>query len=188
MKLYRGIGTQLLIRMNHPLHQFRYCPRCGSNQFLIHDVKSKKCADCSFIYYANVSTAVAAVIRNTEGDLLVATRANDPAKGMFDLPGGFVDMDETVEEALIREVKEETGLVVEKVKYLFSCPNKYIYSSMIIHTMDLFFECQIAPYSAFYASDDVAELQYIPFEKLKSEEFGLYSIQQAIKKLTKLLA
>ncbi|HCC86103.1 MAG TPA: DNA mismatch repair protein MutT, partial [Porphyromonadaceae bacterium] len=47
--------------MNHPLHQFHYCPRCGSAAFAEHNEKSKKCAECGFIYYFNSSAAVVAV-------------------------------------------------------------------------------------------------------------------------------
>ena len=65
---------------------------------------------CGFVYYFNSSAATAIFITNRVGELLVVRRAKEPAKGTFDLPGGFVDMYETAEEAIIREVKEETGL------------------------------------------------------------------------------
>ena len=47
-------------------------------------------------------------------ELLVCRRAKEPAKGTLDLPGGFIDMNETGEEGVSREVWEETGLKVEK--------------------------------------------------------------------------
>ena len=62
-------------------------------------------------------------------------RAKEPAKGTLDLPGGFVDMGETVEQGMIREIKEETGLDVEEIQYLFSSPNVYMYSGMGVHTL-----------------------------------------------------
>ena len=86
--------------MAHPLHQFRFCPKCGSSQFAENNEKSKKCADCGFVYYFNSSAAVVAVIENAAGEILVARRAKDPAKGTLDLPGGFIDMHETAEEAV----------------------------------------------------------------------------------------
>jgi 8-oxo-dGTP diphosphatase len=53
----------------------------------------------------------AAIIR--DGKVLIVRRARPPAKGLFTLPGGGVEAGETLHDALIREVREETGLAVE---------------------------------------------------------------------------
>lgn len=114
--------------MEHPLSQFKYCPKCGSAHFEVHNEKSKQCADCGFVYYFNPSSATVALILNERDELLVCRRAKEPAKGTLDLPGGFIDMTETGEEGVAREVREETGMKVAKAEYLFSLPNIYIYS------------------------------------------------------------
>ena len=93
--------------MEHPLDQFLYCPKCGSSHFEINNEKSKKCADCGFVYYFNPSAATVALILNEKNELLVCRRAKEPAKGTLDLPGGFIDMNETGEEGVAREVLEE---------------------------------------------------------------------------------
>lgn len=105
--------------MEHPLSQFRYCPKCGSEHFEIHNEKSKQCKDCGFVYYFNSSAATVALILNGRNELLVCRRAKEPAKGTLDLPGGFIDMAETGEEGVAREVKEETGMTVTQAEYLF---------------------------------------------------------------------
>lgn len=124
--------------MEHPLNQFKYCPKCGSAAFEIHNEKSKQCTDCGFVYYFNPSSATVALILNEKDELLVCRRAKEPAKGTLDLPGGFIDMNETGEEGVSREVEEETGLKVKKATYLFSLPNIYIYSGFPVHTLDMF--------------------------------------------------
>lgn len=167
----------------HPLDSFKYCPKCGSSQFLENNFKSKKCHNCGFVYYYNTSASVAVMIKNSKGELLVATRAHEPAKGTFDLPGGFIDMDETAEEAAAREILEETGLTVIETKYLFSIPNKYVYSGFEVQTMDLFFECKVKEGTIPQAEDDVASLQFIPINHLNPDDFGLASIKEAIQKL-----
>ena len=43
--------------MEHPFSQFKYCPKCGSVHFEINNEKSKRCADCEFVYYFNPSAA-----------------------------------------------------------------------------------------------------------------------------------
>ena len=90
--------------MSHVLDKFKFCPVCGSQHFEINNFKSKKCKDCGFTYYLNPSSATVAFILNEKEELLVVRRKNEPAKGTLDLPGGFVDMDETGEEGVAREV------------------------------------------------------------------------------------
>lgn len=104
----------------HPLNYFAHCPVCGSDNFNVNDAKSKRCNDCGFVYYLNPSAATAAFILNENNELLVVVRKQEPARGTYDLPGGFCDMDETAEQGIAREVKEETNLDVTDVQYLFA--------------------------------------------------------------------
>ena len=97
--------------MEHPLSQFRYCPKCGSEHFDIHNEKSKQCKDCGFVYYFNPSSASVALILNKQNELLVCRRAKEPAKGTLDLPGGFIDMAETGEALL--------GLIIDLFDFRF---------------------------------------------------------------------
>ena len=103
----------------HPLHQFAYCPVCGQPTFVERNEKAKMCTHCGFVYYFNPSAAVACFIRNAAGELLLVRRAKEPGKGTLDLPGGFVDMYESGEEAAAREVREETGLEIHQCR---PCP------------------------------------------------------------------
>ncbi|GHT09669.1 DNA mismatch repair protein MutT [Bacteroidia bacterium] len=164
----------------HPLISFKYCPQCGSNRFVENNFKSNRCEDCGFVYYFNSSAAVAAFITNSEGELLVVRRAKEPVKGTLDLPGGFVDLYETAEEAVIREVREETGLLIRNPQYLFSLPNIYTYSKFDVHTIDLFYKCRITDLTGLQADDDAAELYFLPKKEIQPELFGLNSIRKAI--------
>ena len=166
--------------MRHPLESFRYCPRCGSHEFEIDGERSRRCSGCGFIYYANASASTAAIIMNSKGEVLLTRRAFDPAKGMLDLPGGFVDMNETAEEALIRELKEELGIEVQNPIYLFSLPNEYNFSRIIVHTLDLFFKVDVDDDIAIEANDDVALAQFYDLKDVNIENIGLDSIRRAI--------
>lgn len=165
----------------NPFDVFKYCPKCGSIHFVENDFKSKKCKDCGFVYYFNSAASTAAFIVGKDGKLLVARRAKEPAKGTLDLPGGFVDMRETAEEAIIREVKEETGLVISSPQYLFSLPNIYIFSKLEVHTLDIYYKCEIEDITGICAGDDVSELCFLDKKDINPDEFGLTSIRQAIK-------
>lgn len=164
----------------HPLEKFSFCPMCGSKHFEINNEKSKRCENCGFVFYANPSSATAAFIVNDKNELLVVKRGKEPAKGTLDLPGGFVDMDETAEEGMRREIKEETGLEVREMEYLFSIPNLYRYSGIDIHTLDMFFLCKVGSGETINASDDAADCFWVPFGEIHSEQFGLRSIRQAL--------
>lgn len=163
------------------MEAFKYCPVCGSAHFEVHNFKSKKCRDCGFTYYANPCSATAAFIVNDNDEMLVVRRAKEPAKGTLDLPGGFVDMGETVEEGMIREIKEETGLDITNIQYLFSSPNVYVYSGMGVHTLDMDYLARVhGSVPAIKAADDAAEALWIPIAQVNPAEFGLTSIRNAV--------
>lgn len=171
--------------MSHPLDKFLFCPVCGSRNWHVHNFKSKQCDDCGFTYYGNPSAANVAFILNDKDELLVVRRKKEPAKGTLDLPGGFTDMYESGEQGVIREVLEETGLTVEWAEYLFSLPNLYQYSGMTIHTLDMFFRCHMKSYDNMHAMDDAEDAQWIPLDKVRSEEFGLESVREGVVRFLK---
>lgn len=162
------------------LEKFHYCPVCGSKHFSANGPKSLKCRNCNFEYFLNASSAVVAFILNRNNELLVERRKYDPVKGTLDLPGGFVDVGETTEHGIAREVREETGLEVSSAKYLFSLPNKYRYGGIDIPTLDLFFLCEVKDELALQASDDAAECMWIPVDEIHTEQFGLRSVRQGL--------
>ena len=164
----------------HLLEKFKYCPICGSSHFEVKNEKSKLCSNCGFSYYMNPSSSTVAFIMNDKDELLVVRRGKMPAKGTLDLPGGFVDMNETGEEGIIREVKEETGLEVTEAKYIFSLPNIYLYSGINIHTLDMFFECNVKDTNIVKAMDDAEDYQWIALKDIRTELFGLRSIRAGL--------
>ena len=109
-------------------------------------------------------------------------RGKEPAKDTLDLPGGFVDNDETAEQGMVREIHEETGLTIDcaGLSYLFSIPNVYHYAGMDIHTLDLFFVCHVEDDVVIQAADDAAACFWVPLREVYVERFGLRSIRQAV--------
>lgn len=167
----------------HILDHFACCPACGSKNFMGNDFKSKRCADCGFTYYLNASAAVVAVVLDVSHRLLVARRRFEPARGTLDLPGGFVDAGESLEEAVRRELKEETGLTLSPERWLFSVPNRYLFSGMEIPTTDSFFLFRVPLDVDVVPRDDVASLVWMPVSSIDVEAFGLDSIRQGVRRL-----
>ena len=166
--------------MPHPLQLFIFCPVCGHGSFTERNEKAKQCDRCGFTYYFNPSGSVGVFLLNGNGELLIVRRAKEPSKGTLDLPGGFVDCFETAEDAVRREVKEETGLDVGSCNYLFSLPNIYPYQGFDVHTIDFFFECEAESFANARAADDAQEILVVSQSELRAEEFGLHSVSRAV--------
>ena len=155
---------------------------CGSHHFVENSKASKKCENCGFEFFMNPSSANVAIITNSKGEILVERRRNEPAKGTLDLPGGFCDLWETGEEGVAREVAEETGLRVQRATYLFSLPNQYPYSGLVVHTMDLFFLCHVEEAREVRAMDDAEDARWVALQDLRPELFGLKSVRRGVEK------
>lgn len=166
----------------HPFYRFQFCPICGSSHFGEHNAASRQCEDCGFTYYTNPRGATVAFIINSNNELLCGRRVNEPAKGMRDAPGGFMDLNETAEEGVCREVFEETGLTIipEQLRYLFSLPNRYPFSGIVCHTIDLFFEVRVEGRPSFKSNDDISRLEWVPLSDVHPEEFGMASIAKGL--------
>ncbi|MCQ2587208.1 MAG: NUDIX domain-containing protein [Treponema sp.] len=120
-------------------NDFSLCPKCGSKKIQNQGDRKWFCQDCGFILHNNVAAAVGAIICDKNKNVLFEVRAKDPRKGFLALPGGFVDADETLEEAIIRECKEEIGTEIESPEFLCSYPNTYEYKGIVYKTCDVFF-------------------------------------------------
>lgn len=160
---------------------FKFCPRCGSDKFEFQGEKSFLCGQCDFLLYINAAGAVAALILDSENRLLFVRRALEPHKGTLDLPGGFIDMGESAEQALEREIEEELNLKVHNYEFYRSFPNQYTLRGYTYHTVDLFFKVFVDDFSSLKAGDDAAELKFIPVQQVKLQEIGLDSIRQVVK-------
>ena len=104
---------------------------------------------------------VDAVILNEDCNrIILIRRKNDPFRGFWALPGGFVDVGETVEAACIREVHEETGIEVDIIKLLgvFSDPGRDPRG----HTVSVVFICRPV-FGEPKGMDDAMEAAWIPF-------------------------
>lgn len=93
--------------------EFNYCPRCGTA--IVHEERFGRvrpvCPQCGWIHFVDPKVA-AAVLVIQEGRVLLVRRVNEPFRGLWTLPAGFVNGGEDPAEAAVRECLEETGLNV----------------------------------------------------------------------------
>jgi 8-oxo-dGTP diphosphatase len=99
--------------------------------------------------------------KDNNSKILLVRRKNDPFKGMLSIPGGFVNEGETAEDAMMREAKEETSLVVKPIAILgvYSDPQR----DPRMHTISVTFVTRIVEGNED-ARDDAAALQWINVE------------------------
>lgn len=159
----------------------RYCPKCGAAALRFIESNLVHCDVCGFDLYLNTAAAVAALIPDEQGRLLIIERAEEPKKGTWDLPGGFADPGETAEEALRREVREELGLKVVSTQYLCSYPNTYEYKGMHYATMDLGFICRVeGTKSVKVSASEVSRLLTVPLAQIDVARFGFASVGRIV--------
>ncbi len=161
-----------------PSKVFRYCPHCGGPDFMPDTEKSLKCGICGFRYFINMNAAVAAIIRNENNEVLFTVRKHEPAAGMLDLPGGFVDLGETAEDAIVREIYEELNLEINNMEFVGTFTNKYIYGSIEYQTLDIVFNCTVKSFSELQVADDVSGYVFRDPASVDHQEIGLESIRK----------
>ncbi|MBI2886353.1 MAG: NUDIX domain-containing protein [Chloroflexi bacterium] len=96
-----------------------YCPRCATplSEAEHQGVRRPTCPSCGYVYYRDPKLAVA-VVAGRDGKVLLARRNHQPAMGLWTFPSGYVDAGEVVEEAAVREAREETGAEVALLKLM----------------------------------------------------------------------
>lgn len=109
---------QLILRAVHWLTwdtTLQYCSKCGEKAHKVTDLPEKKCAACEHPFYPSLSPAVMVLIQR-ENEILLA-RSPHYKPGIYATIAGFIDLGETAEAAVHREVKEEVGLEISNLEY-----------------------------------------------------------------------
>ncbi|MGD8843029.1 MAG: NUDIX domain-containing protein [Gammaproteobacteria bacterium] len=158
----------------------RFCPDCGNDSFRPESQRSWRCSSCDFLLYQNTAAAVAAIIVHA-GEVLFAVRAGAPGAGKLDLPGGFVDSDESAEHALARELGEELGLKDFEARYMASFPNTYPYRGIDYKTVDFIYVVELDARPALQAADDVSGIRWLPLGAIPMDEVAFTSIRSALR-------
>ena len=125
-------------------NDFNFCPNCGGKNVINHQNRKWTCPDCGYELYCNIAAAVGVIIYDKNGNILLEVRAKNPRKGFLALPGGFVDADESAEQAIVRECREEIGAQVCDVSFLCTNPNTYEFKNIEYKTCDIFFTARLS--------------------------------------------
>ena len=171
------------MKQYHPtLDAIRFCPNCGKPFRTEHCGNHTECPECGFVLFFNAAAAVAVLLRDAGGRLLLTRRAKEPAKGKLAFPGGFADIFETPEEAACRELAEECGITLppEKMNYFYSDSNRYRYRDVTYVSQDLYFTAEVADFSEARALDESAGIVCLRPEKIDLAEISFDSARNAL--------
>jgi len=141
----------------------KHCSACGG-ELVTRQLDGRPravCASCGTVSYVNpVPAAAVAVVE--DGRILLVRRAVEPKKGLWSLPAGFLEIDETVQECAMRESKEETGLdvVLDRIVDAITVFDDPRYVCLLIVFSGHVVGGQIAP------GDDAAEVGVFSLDEL----------------------
>ncbi len=144
---------------------FRYCSVCGGHLAeREHEGRLRKICDaCGFVMYQNSKPTADALILQ-DGKILLTKRANDPGKGLWELPGGFLEDDEHPEEGLRREMHEELQVDVH-IESLFGI---YMgtYGDERVSTLNICYIVSLAPEAKPRAGEEIAGWEWFDLREL----------------------
>lgn len=160
-----------------------FCPKCGSGLKTRRiDKKSRQiCPNCGFILYKNSAPCASVFILDKDNKLLLVKRAVKPFKGSWDIPGGFLEAGEDPEKGAIREIKEETGLVIQPLEIFGIFMD--VYGPEKIPTMNICYLAKVLGGRAKVGSDAI-KMNWFEQDKLPKKIAFKWS-RKAIKLLKK---
>lgn len=113
--------------------------------------------------------------------MLFTVRNQEPGFGKLDLPGGFIDNGETLEQGIRREIIEELQLELGTIEYFTSFPNTYPYKGTTYYTCDLFFTSRISSPPTFIEKSEIQKTVFLSPSEININDIAFKSIQNAVK-------
>lgn len=147
-------------------YAFRFCPDCGAPLASIDTERSlsQTCAACGAVHWRNAKPCAGVLVVNDKR-VLLGRRAVDPAKGAWDIPGGFLEPWELPADAAVREVREETGLDVRVGQPLTIVMDTYADRD---YTLNIYYVGDVVG-GALQPADDLAEVRWFGRDELPTD-------------------
>lgn len=159
---------------------YTHCPLCGSPDYAREPHGHRRCRACEHREFNNPIVAVAALIADASGRLLLIRRARNPGLGLLAMPGSFVDAGESLEQSIHREIAEEFGLVLTDLSYRCSHPNRYTYRELTRPVCDVFFHARAASFDVILQRDEVSDWVLRPPAEIDPRELAFDSMCHAL--------
>lgn len=156
---------------------WKFCHLCGGKLKSLSE-HSFQCEACEQVIYRNAVATTDAAIINSSDELLVVKRGREPYLGQYDLPGGFIDIGETPEQAIVRELGEELGIKpqdITNISYLISGPTTYPWGKEVVYLQSITFLININEPVQLVANDDVTSFEWKKLTEIDKNFFAFDS-------------
>lgn len=164
---------------NEPIEKFKFCPNCKKRIKKINN-RLLDCLSCGFHFYFSPATTNALILENEKGEILLVKRKYPPKKGLWDLPGGFIELGETLEESVKREIKEELGIEIKNFQYLGSYTGNYLYRDINYQTLCFVFKGNITD-QKISPGDDAESFKFFPKTKIPFPQIAFIEVKNGLK-------
>ena len=151
----------------------KFCSNCGERN--LHGWKDGNlryhCTKCGVIHYENPKPT-ATLVCMRENELLLVKRAYNPGKGLWGLPGGFIELNETPYDAAERELMEETGLKGSVIRLIGHCSH---FGSVFGDVLLLGLEMNILDFTNLTPMDDAEDASFFAIDNLPPLAFECHT-------------
>lgn len=157
-----------------------FCPFCGA-AYEKRKTNPHICLSCKKEYYINPHPCNAVIMENENQEILFVRRRFPPHRGKWDLPGGFINVTETGEESVRREIREELGVELENFTYFTSYADRYLYKGVNYHTLCFFYRAHLSGEKQMKAADDITSFRYFSKDTIPYKDIAFTGIQVVLK-------
>lgn len=165
-----------------------YCRRCGENLTQVSEAYT--CTNGHTLYNNPIPGVAIFLVNPERTHVTLAIRAFEPGIGKLNAIGGFMDLGETAEEALYRELQEEVGLSPQDIsepRYIGTAISYYHHHDETRQVLCIAYWATPQPGTTLQPSDDVAEIQTYPLDAIPFDQFQSVDDVAMLKKLQQLL-
>ncbi|MEI6446778.1 MAG: NUDIX hydrolase [Actinomycetes bacterium] len=158
--------------LNPALEEVSHCPRCGGPAEVAFPHRLT-CPGCGYGAYYNPKPVAAALTETRDGRIILLRRGFEPGKGLWTIPGGFVDLGESVEDAARREAMEELRIEIELTGLIgvYSKPDDRVV--LIVHSAVTDDEPRL--------TEEATEIAIVAPDAIPWSELAFWSTEQALR-------